>query len=127
MNTTTVAPAEGGLRAARKEQAAARRKEAPAKKAAAKPTEPKPAAKAPAKQPASDAPAKLRWKLDGEKDAKNRVAQHADTDAGTYRISGQEDEWRATYTAKGGKPTVLAEGGHTKCYTACVTAHKATQ
>jgi hypothetical protein len=116
MSTTTVAPT--GIRAAKREQAAARKAAAP--KAPAKKAPAKPAAKA----PASDAPGKLRWALDGER-GPTGVAQHTeDANGDTYKITGQDKEWKATYQPKGGKPTILAEGAHTKCYNACVKHHR---
>jgi hypothetical protein len=124
MSTTNNAPATqpeiANLATTRKEQTAAK-KAHPAGKAA-------PAKKAPAKAPAKKAApvptgSKLRWTLDGERDSKNRVAQTAvASDGAKYVISGADDVWKATVTVDG-KSTVLAEGGHTKCYLAAVKRH----
>jgi hypothetical protein len=64
---------------------------------------------------------KIRWQLDGERDDKNRVPQHGTGAGGVeYRIAGSDKTWVATATKPGGKPVTIAEGGHTKAYTACV-------
>jgi|SRR5271165_2373959 len=119
--TTNTAPATqpeiANLATTRKEQAAAK-KAHPAGKAA-------PAKKAPAKKAAPvPAGSKLRWTLDGEKDSKNRVEQHAvASDGATYKITGGGDSWKATVT-RDGKTTVLGEKvGHARAYTLCVKHH----
>ncbi len=127
MSTTTT---PGGLRAAKKEQAEARKaaeqeatpaKATPADKAADKPAADTPADKAPAA-------AKLRWVLHGERDEKGRVAQHAESDAGVYSVSGGPDKWQAVLTPAKGKPTVLAtDVSHGKAYYCCAHDFKARQ
>jgi hypothetical protein len=101
-----------------KDEKPAKAAKAPAKKAPAK------AAPAPAKQAGEKQPTKIRWVLDGEKDEKNRAAQHGTGSNGvTYAITGAGDEWTATATS-GGKTAVLGEKiGHTKAYTVCVRHH----
>jgi hypothetical protein len=67
---------------------------------------------------------KLRWQRDGEKDSKGRVPQTATADNGAvYKITGADAAWKAVVTIVG-KTEVLAEAGHTACYTACVRHHK---
>jgi hypothetical protein len=98
---------------------------APATKAPAKAPAKTVAKKAPAKAPAKKAAptnssSKIRWSLDGEKDNKNRAPQHGTGANGVeYRIAGSGDSWTATATVDG-KVEVLAEGGHTKTFQACV-------
>jgi hypothetical protein len=122
--STTIAPATteapvDNLRAARKASAAT-------KKAAAKTAAP---AKAPAKTAAKPTEAKtpstkIKWQLDGPKDAKNRVAQSGSGAGGVeYAITGSGDAWTLTATKPGGKPEVVAEGAHSRCYQAAVEAN----
>lgn len=102
VNSTPNPAQAGGLRAARKEQAAA-------KKAAA----PKPA---PAKAPAKKAPAKvstpatkITWKNQGEKNEKGECEGVGTADGREYRITRDGDAFKATVKV-GGTTTVLAEG-----------------
>lgn len=90
---------------------------APAKKA--------PAKKAAAKQAAKSTSmsTKIRWQL-GERDDKKRAAVTGTSPvAGAeYAITGVGDAWTLTVSVKG-KKSLLAEGGHMKCYTAAVRHH----
>ena len=106
-----------GLRAAKREQAQARRtaKKAPAKKA--------PAKKAPAKKTATPAGPKLRWTI---------VAEHANGKEQTAQFGGGElaivkagDGWKAVYRVDGKVLETLAEGGFGRCYDAAVKHSKA--
>ena len=65
--------------------------------------------------------AKLRWAIEGERDSKGR----APATAGDYAITGGGDVWTAT-VKRGGKTTVLVDGGSFgKCYNAVVSHNKA--
>jgi hypothetical protein len=116
MSTTTNTPPTGGLRAAKREQTAARKASA-AKAPAAK----KAPAKAPAKKPAADKAARvtIKWSYAGErgKSAQTGVA----SDGATYKISPAGEKWQAVVTPAGGKPATLATGvGLGAAYTRCV-------
>jgi hypothetical protein len=68
---------------------------------------------------------KLKWSVVGERDAKNRVEQHAEAaDGTTYSITGSDKTWTLTVTRKGGKPEVVKEGSHGSCYAAAVAHAK---
>jgi len=127
MTTNTAAPATPAeitnLHAAKKAQAAAK-KAHPAGTAAP--------AKAPAEKPAIETKAtstKIKWVLDGERDEKNRAAQHGTGANGvTYAITGSASEWTATATGPDGKVETLGEGvGHTKAYQLCIGHAKGAQ
>jgi hypothetical protein len=114
MTTPTTDAPTGGLRAARKEHAAARRAakpapaKAPAKKAAAK----KAAAKA--------AGPRLAWQFSQGFEERGKTGQTATSGDREYALKPTADgKWRAT-VKQGGKTTVLAEGGKGAAYTAIV-------
>jgi hypothetical protein len=116
MTTPTMTAAPTGLRAARAEQAAARRAaKAPAKKAPAK---------APAKKAAAKAAgtAKLRWTIHKEYDTPAGKDQSAAFGGGELAIERTGEGYRAVFK-KGTSEKVLAEtGSFGRAYTAC-TAH----
>jgi hypothetical protein len=97
---------------------------APAKTTAKKAA---PAKAAPAKKAvATEAAPKIRWTLNGERDANgNRPAVGACGDM-EYRIDGSGDAWKATVKI-GTKTTVIAEGVSGKAaWSACVKHSKTT-
>jgi hypothetical protein len=113
-----------GLRAARREQAAARRaaKPAPAKKAAgkapAKATSRSSPGSSAKKAPAKTGTPKLRWTV--VKEHANGKEQTAVFGGGELAIVKAGEAWRAVYR-KGSSETVLAEGGFGRAYTACTS------
>jgi hypothetical protein len=105
-----------GLRAARKELAAARRaaKPTPAKKA--------PAKKASAKKAATPAGPRLRWVFPSGFENRAKSGQTATSGDREYALKpGADGQWRAT-VKQGGKTTVLAEGAKGAAY-AAIVAH----
>lgn len=138
MSTTTesapLAPVTN-LRAAKRQQAAARKQSGTAKAPAKAPAKKAPTKKAPAKQAPTkaapvkggDSPVKLRWQFDSEKDDKGRAPAHAVAADGTvYRIVADGDKWTATVTRKGGKAIELAaKVAFGAAYAAITKHHKA--
>ena len=118
--TTTQVPT--GLRAARKEQAEAR-KQHPAGKALPKPGPAKaPANKAPAaKQADKPASTKLRWVFPEGFENKDKTGQTAVAGDREYALLPDGEAWKAT-VKQDDKTTTLAEGKFGKCYNA-ITAH----
>ena len=114
-----------GLRAARKEMAAAKAASKAAHPAGKTPAKKAPATKAPAKAAAKKAPAKtgaakLKWQFPEGFSELGRTGQTASLNGGELAMKpGEKGGWRATWT-KNGKVTMLAEGGAAKCYAACV-------
>ena len=107
------------------------RKVAPAKKAPAKAAPEKAAAKeAPAKAaPAAKAPTapaacKLRWVVEGDRNAKGGKAQSARVGDRTYAIKNSGDAWVATVTVDGGEAEVLSETTFAKAYGACIAHNR---
>jgi hypothetical protein len=140
------APAEGlpvaNLHETRKALAASKRSHPAGKAAATKVTAAKAAtvklaesmaekpAKAPAKKaaekpaPAKAASTKIRWQLDGERDAHGRAAQHGTGSNGVvYAITRSGDSWKATATAEGMRAVLAEKVSHGRCYQACVRHH----
>jgi len=103
---STNAQPVANLAAAKKEQAAARRRH-PAGKAA--PAEAP--AKAPAKKAASAKPStKIKWTATSDKDSRGDCEATGTVSDRRYAITKDGDSWKAVVTVGKGKATVLAEG-----------------
>jgi hypothetical protein len=120
---TENATATPNLRATRKEQAAkTAAAKAPAKKAA-----PTPAAKAPAKTTATTAAPKLRWTVEGDRNAKGGKEQTARVGDTVYAIKRSGESWVATVQQDGGQAEVLSDGKFSVAYAACVARNRQAQ
>ena len=116
--TTATTP---NLRQTRKEHAAkkAPAKTAPAAKAAPAPT---PAAKA----PTAPAARKLRWIVEGDRNAKGGKEQSATVDDHRYAITrAGEGCWTASVTVDGKATLLVTEGKFSQAYGACVSHNRA--
>jgi hypothetical protein len=111
---STATPAPGGLREAKREQAAARR--------AAKPAP----AKAPAKKQADKTAApKIAWKPQGEKDANGECESVGTAGDRTYEITRAGDGWKATVKQRGKTTTIVENAKSGKAaWAACVRHSK---
>lgn len=128
MTTTETTAAPTGLRAAKREQAAARKAAKPATRrgASAAPKAPGKAAEAAKKtagKPAVSAGTapKLRWQYDRE--TKMTTGQVAQFGEGELALLPADGKWRAVYRV-GESETLLAEGSFGKAYNAAVKRSK---
>jgi hypothetical protein len=98
------------------------RKAAPAKAAPAKAT---PAKTAVAKAPTAPAARKLRWVVEGDRNAKGGKNQTAVVDSHTYAIKKAGEGWTATVTVDGKATRLVTEGKFSAAYAACVSHNRA--
>ena len=119
-NQTPTPEAPANLAAARKEQAAAKKRHPAGSKTPAKAPAKKAPAKAPAKKVVAERPASLRWTFpNGRDEFKDGKTQIAPFGQGELAILKAGDGWKAVYREKGKKEQLLAEGAFGKCYNAC--------